>query len=103
MLGFGAPSVDRPPTKKLNTRRGESTLFSFTVTRLLTLLDRCTQRDRATYRRGDNVVLPLVFSDSGTSELEMRESPHDLNDIAKDLSKADMEEVYRPIFPDTSG
>ncbi|OJT07946.1 hypothetical protein TRAPUB_1157 [Trametes pubescens] len=50
-------------------------------------------RDRATYRRGDNVVLPLVLSDSGTSEQEMRESPQDLNDIAKDLSKAEMEEL----------
>ncbi|KAL1940597.1 hypothetical protein VTO73DRAFT_8032 [Trametes versicolor] len=54
---------------------------------------RCTQRDRATYRRGDNVVQPLVFSDSGTSEQEMQKSPQDLNDIAKDLSKADIEEL----------
>ncbi len=104
MLDFGGPSADRPPTKKPDTRSGESRLsFLLTSITLFTLSDRCTQRDRATYRRGDNVVLPLVLSDSGTSEQEMRESPQDLNDIAKDLSKAEMEEVHRPISLVTGG
>lgn len=94
MLDFGGSSVDRPPTKKPNTRSGESSpSFLLTSPTLFTHCDRCTQRDRATYRRGDNVVQPLVFSDSGTSEQEMQKSRQDLNDIAKDLSKADMEEV----------